>query len=450
MLHIQLKAPNAPHVKFSTLTVPIDRYPQGYEAGFAKGKDAGIEIGYTMGEAAANEMCQMQGTALLHEINTSLQDFGINAAADLHQIDNQIPYVYNKGFDDGFAKGVRDSESEWRDIIEEEKAAEDAALLNDINRAIENAAMNPTCCADTLADVPASVQKLYERAYSHGEDAGTAQAEAEKLEVNQVLTNFGAQTASTVRGMSEAVSTALENASNRYFSSGYSKGERDGREAGIQSESNRFWNMIQFNGTRTDYECAFKSWSMESFTPKYKVIPGNVQNGAHRLFQFCQNLKSVAAAYVDLSNVPADGLRELFSGCYALEKIEDIKIPANTNHYATFYNCAKLHTVEKIRCSASCSWDSAFVSCGELVNITFEGEIGQSGLDLQWSSKLSRASIESVITALSASANGKSVTLSKTAVDTAFETSSGSADGATSAAWLSLIGTKTNWTVSLV
>lgn len=450
MLQVQLKTPNAPRVKFSTVTVPIDRYPQGYEAGFAEGKEIGIKEGHTAGEITAAQKHQMEKNELLAEINTSLEAYGVDVAEDMHRVDEQIPNVYNKGFLRGFEKGILDGESRWRDIIEAENEAEDAALLNDINNAIIRVALNPLSCAETLADMPASVEKLYKQGYRNGESTATKQAEAERQEVNKLLKNYSAEPASTISGICEAVSAALTKTASNSFNGGYTIGERDGRAAGIQSESNRFWNMIQLSGERTDYECAFKGWSMETFTPKYIVVPGNVPNGAHRLFQLCKNLKKAEAAYVDLSNVPADGLRELFSGCYSLEEIEDIKIPANTNHYATFYNCAKLHTIEKIRCSASCSWDATFVSCGELVNVTFEGEIGQNGLDLQWSSKLSRASIESVITALSASASGKSVTLSKAAVDTAFETSTNAADGTTSEAWSSLVGTKANWTVSLV
>lgn len=64
--------------------------------------------------------------------------------------------------------------------------------------------------------------------------------------------------------------------------------------------------------------------------------------------------------------------------------------------------------------------------------------------------KLSKPSITSIINCLSTTTSGLTVTLSKTAVNNAFETSEGVADGSTSQEWLNLVATKTNWTISLV
>lgn len=87
-------------------------------------------------------------------------------------------------------------------------------------------------------------------------------------------------------------------------------------------------------------------------------------------------------------------------------------------------------------------------SCKNLVDITFEGVIGQS-INFQWSPSLSKDSITSIINALSTTTSGLSVTFSKTAVNKVFETSEGAADGEKSDAWTTLRNTKTNWTVSL-
>ena len=91
-----------------------------------------------------------------------------------------------------------------------------------------------------------------------------------------------------------------------------------------------------------------------------------------------------------------------------------------------------------------------FTNCFQLQNLTIEGIIGQNGFNVQWSTKLSKASITSIINALSETTSGLTVTLSKTAVNNAFETSAGAADGSTSEEWTTLEGTKTNWTISLV
>ena len=83
------------------------------------------------------------------------------------------------------------------------------------------------------------------------------------------------------------------------------------------------------------------------------------------------------------------------------------------------------------------------------VEIKYNGNTIASSLDMKSCTLLSKASITSIINALSSTTSGLTVTLSKTAVNTAFETESGGADGSTSQEWLALATTKSNWTISL-
>ena len=69
-------------------------------------------------------------------------------------------------------------------------------------------------------------------------------------------------------------------------------------------------------------------------------------------------------------------------------------------------------------------------------------------VNMQWS-PLSKDSIISIINALSTATSDLPITLSITAVNNAFETSPGAADGSTSEEWTALIATKPNWTISL-
>lgn len=62
---------------------------------------------------------------------------------------------------------------------------------------------------------------------------------------------------------------------------------------------------------------------------------------------------------------------------------------------------------------------------------------------------LDKASTTSVISALSDTATAQTLTLSLSAVNTAFETSEGAADGSTSEEWLALAETKPNWLIEL-
>lgn len=61
----------------------------------------------------------------------------------------------------------------------------------------------------------------------------------------------------------------------------------------------------------------------------------------------------------------------------------------------------------------------------------------------------SKASILSIFDCLADDVSDKAMLLSLDAVNTAFETSEGAADGSTSAEWTALVESKPNWTISL-
>ena len=216
----------------------------------------------------------------------------------------------------------------------------------------------------------------------------------------------------------------------------YTAGQNDAQPDDI-------WGDITNNGNRTNYSYAFYGWSGEYIRPKYKVIPssGNLQ------FMFAANtsLKEVESAYFDLSQsnmsdtVNTSGNYAIFSGCSNLVTINDIGMKSGY-YYLTFANCSSLKTIEILRFNETTLIANAFTGCRNLENITISGTIGQSGLNFALCTKLSKASIESVVNHLSDNATGKSIIFSQTAVNNAF----------TQAEWNTLTGTKTNWTLSLL
>ena len=191
-------------------------------------------------------------------------------------------------------------------------------------------------------------------------------------------------------------------------------------EAGKQAQYDEFWDAYQQNGTRTDYNDSFRSvgWTKNTFKPKY-----------------------------DIRAKKANGL-------FSYSKIEQIDVVVDVSGAgsitSTFSNCPLLHTIKKIVIDETLTFSSVFYNCPALVNLTIEGTIGKNGFSVQQSTKLSKASITSIINALSSTTSELTVTLSKTAVNKAFETSAGAGDGSTSAEWQSLIAPKSNWTISLI
>jgi hypothetical protein len=214
-------------------------------------------------------------------------------------------------------------------------------------------------------------------------------------------------------------------------------------ESGKKSQYDEFWDAFQRNGTRTNYTYAFQYWGQDYIRPKYKIVP--TIRCLHQLFQYNPNLKKVESAFFDFSQMEAavstnTGAYNTFAYCEGLEEVEDIGFPPY--YYSeTFYKCSKLHTIACINSNDNTVYSQyVFWQCISLVNLTVNGTIGQNNFNLQWSTKLSKESITSVVNALSENKSGLSVMLSKAAVNNAFTTSE----------WDALEKTKTNWTISLV
>jgi hypothetical protein len=98
-----------------------------------------------------------------------------------------------------------------------------------------------------------------------------------------------------------------------------------------------------------------------------------------------------------------------------------------------------VETIDKLIVFEGLKYLSAFKGCTNLKSIVFEGVIGQD-IDFQWSTLLSKESIENIIAHLSSNATGKTLTLSKTAVNNVFSTEE----------WSSLVSKKSNWTITLI
>ena len=233
------------------------------------------------------------------------------------------------------------------------------------------------------------------------------------------------------------------------YNAGYEKGKAevgesiydDGMNQGRQDMNTAMMDAITCNGTKTEYRYAFwgEVWNDELFKPHTVIKPTNFQNGLYRSsieygaysdlldFSNCQNL-SAAFMYSTVKKLKIIDARSTTSGFNGLSN--------------TFHSCANLESIDEFYPSSPTSkaaFSNTFLGCSALTRIIFKSEIWQNGLDLHWSTNLSRESIESIINALSTITNGTTLTLSQTAKENAF----------TDEEWASLIATKPNWTISL-
>jgi hypothetical protein len=230
---------------------------------------------------------------------------------------------------------------------------------------------------------------------------------------------------------------------------GYANGKTDGIAEGIKSEYDRFWDAYQKNGQLKYYAYSFVRWPEEVFRPKYSIAP---TGPADNMFWEC-NIGDLAGILkeqnVTLDTSGATSVNFLFAGS-GLTHIPEVSfLSVGNGALAVFNYNVHLVEIEKVilRDDGAITFEAWFELCNKLTTITFEGVIGQD-INFQWS-PLSATSINSVITHLSDTATGKTATFMRSAVNAAFETAAGAADGATSQVWLDLIATKPNWTISL-
>ena len=212
-------------------------------------------------------------------------------------------------------------------------------------------------------------------------------------------------------------------------------------EAGVKSEYDRFWDVYQENGNMTYYAYAFAGvgWTQSVFKPKYNIVPVTPTSmfSSSRIvdirpqtigvdvdfskctsfYYLCSNSTIKYIGVVDCSSASPASLSYIFSSAKELVSVEKVIMPEMDS--AGFA-------------------DKSFENAVKLEHICIEGVIHRS-TSLRWSPLLSKASMESMINALSDTAEGQTITFSQVAKNNAF----------TDSEWAALIGTKPNWTFSL-
>lgn len=202
------------------------------------------------------------------------------------------------------------------------------------------------------------------------------------------------------------------------YAEGYSVGEVDGIELGKRSEWDTFWDSFQEYGNRTNYKGAFDvGWDDNNFKPKHVIKPSSAAD----MFNSNRNINdSIYTDRLDFSE--AKNASSTFSQCSNLTKLKIIDL-RKSNGCGGFCNkCTALKSIDAMYMPTYGSVDKAFAECGELTSIGIMGDICVNGLDFKDCTKLDRATIIGIISALSteSTVNGFSITFSATAVNNAF------------------------------
>jgi hypothetical protein len=261
-------------------------------------------------------------------------------------------------------------------------------------------------------------------------DFGETEQEVSDEFYNYLVANA---TPSTI---AEKLTLIAEN-EQKVFDAGYEKGK--------QAEYDAFWDDFQMRGTRSTYFYTFSQFTDDIFHPKYDIKPTANAGGMFASASIVDLTQRLIDCGVKLDTQKAKNLTEAFAYSTTITRIPIIDTSSSRNITYLCASCSSLVELEKLilKSDGSQAISDAFNYCSSLKNIVFEGVIGQD-INFQWSTKLTKASIESIITHLSDTASGKTLTLSKTAVHNAFPDTSNNEE------WGALVMAHQNWTITLV
>lgn len=220
-------------------------------------------------------------------------------------------------------------------------------------------------------------------------------------------------------------------------------------DAGAKSEYDRFWDTYQKENARMGaYMFAGAAWTDELLKLKYDVVPTN----AIGMFMWAMNLVDVAGCFekagVKLDTSNCTDFTNFANSAMKIKRFPPLDLSKARIVSNMFSYCYALKELKLINSIKTVSYNNGtFIDARSLTDLEITGEIGQS-INLKWS-PLNKASIVNVLSILSPEVTEQSATFKKTAVDSAFETSSGAADGSESDEWITLVAEHENWTVSL-
>jgi hypothetical protein len=235
---------------------------------------------------------------------------------------------------------------------------------------------------------------------------------------------------------------------------------------GMQAERDAFWDAYFDGLEKACFRQAFTSnkWGFRNFFPTRDIEP--VGDASQLFYDFGSSTDGANDAAGDLAQrlrdcgvvldtSKATSLKFAFS--YAriscIPTIDVTGLIGNADELFS-HTWAFLKKIEKIITNETVTYNNWFVNCTGLTDISFEGNIGND-INLQWSTKLSKDSIKSILIAADNSiwigTPRFTVTLSRAAVNKAFETSEGANDGSESYEWTSWISnTEGYYTTTLI
>lgn len=181
-------------------------------------------------------------------------------------------------------------------------------------------------------------------------------------------------------------------------------------DAGAKSEYDRFWDTIQQNGNRTNYQAAgFHYMTAETFRPKYDIRPTSMQymfyNNGHQstltIPDFVEHCKDCGIVF-DTSKCTG------FTNSLGLLKTRRLGVidcssmnNANQQNNIWYGNNGYLQTIDELVSAETSTWSStSFQHATGLINMTVTGVIGTNNFNVSYCTKLTHDSLMSIINCL--------------------------------------------------
>lgn len=260
--------------------------------------------------------------------------------------------------------------------------------------------------AEKLHMIAENEQKVYDKGYQEGNDDGYD----EGLEVGET------------KGYDKGKGDGLKEGYDNGYQEGLVSGEA--YEKGKQAEYDAFWDEFQNGGNSMSYKACFGTgWTAENLKPKYNInaincnymFYGNTMGG-----DLVEHFERIGKRLI-FDGAKGRNLNNTFDNS-AFTRVGRIHA-TGASWYATFNSCSKLVTIDEAGNPAENGntqfQSTTFAGCTALKNITIVGWIVNS-TSFSSSTLLTKDSIESIVNHLSDTATGKTLTLSKTAVNAAF------------------------------
>lgn len=200
-------------------------------------------------------------------------------------------------------------------------------------------------------------------------------------------------------------------------------------EAGRQAEYDDFWDKFQNNSNPTYCKNQFsgKGWSYNTFYPKYDIKPKIGQSifqefGDTELFSLTERLNECGVT-LDTSQCTAFNYMFYATPFTETPHIDTRCASSLPNIYQISRNLKKASMT--LKDDGSQTWTNTLNECNALEDFTIvSGAIGKNGFNVKWSTKLSQASLVSILEAcnIDVTASPITITLPKKCIDGATDT----------------------------